>query len=106
MTKIRIFRRGKNYRGFEASDHAGYAEEGEDIVCAAVSVLTINAVNSIEYLAGDKVEEREDDGYLSCSFPEGLSKEGNLLMDSLILGLQSVERGYGKSFVNVEFEEV
>ena len=28
--------------------HAGYAEEGYDIICAAVSALTVNTINSIE----------------------------------------------------------
>ncbi len=106
MTTVKIFRKGVSYRGFEASDHTGYADLGEDIVCAAVSVLTINCANSIEYLAKDKVETEERDGYLSCRFPEGLSSEGILLMDSLVLGLESVERGYGKSYVDVKFEEV
>ena len=35
MTKITIFRnRDNEFLGFECLGHAGYAEEGEDIVCA------------------------------------------------------------------------
>ena len=49
MTKVTIFRNFKNECvGFDAFEHAGYAEEGEDIVCAAISVLTINTMNAIE----------------------------------------------------------
>ena len=33
--------------------HAGYAEEGQDIVCAAVSALIINTVNSLETFTDD-----------------------------------------------------
>ena len=36
------------YIGFQTSGHAGYAPEGQDIVCAAASVLTINTINAIE----------------------------------------------------------
>ncbi len=106
MTTVRIYQKNGSYQGFEADGHAGFAEEGEDIVCAAISVLTINTVNSIETLAKDKVEASEDDGNLTARFPDGLSHEGTLLMDSMILGLMSIENSYGRSFININTEEV
>ena len=33
--------------------HAGYAEPGQDIVCAAVSALVINTINAIEAFTED-----------------------------------------------------
>ena len=36
------------------SGHAGYDDIGKDIVCAAVSVLVINTLNSIERFTDDK----------------------------------------------------
>ena len=33
--------------GFDCLGHAGYAEEGEDIVCAGISALVINTINSL-----------------------------------------------------------
>lgn len=106
MTKVKIFRRDGRYLGFDADGHAGYDDYGKDVVCAAVSVLTINTVNSIEQLAHDKVETSEEDGHLNCSFPVELSDRGKLLMDSLVLGLRSIEESYGKSYLEVEIEEV
>ena len=35
-----------------------------------------------------------------------ISPESKLLMNSLILGLQNIERDYGKSYINVKFKEV
>ena len=46
--EIEIQRKNRQYRGFLCEGHAGYAQEGYDIICSAVSVLTVNAVNSIE----------------------------------------------------------
>lgn len=40
MTRITLFRSRSHAIGFEAEGHTGYAEEGSDIVCAAVSALT------------------------------------------------------------------
>ena len=42
MTKITIFRnQDQAFLGFDCLGHAGYAEEGEDIVCAGISALVI-----------------------------------------------------------------
>ena len=37
MTKIEFFNHDGRINGFAVSGHSGYAEEGSDIVCAAVS---------------------------------------------------------------------
>ena len=39
------------YLGFDAKGHAGYAEAGDDIVCAAASILMINTANALELYA-------------------------------------------------------
>lgn len=42
--------------GFIITGHAGYAEPGKDIVCAAVSALTQAFIASIEELTQDKIK--------------------------------------------------
>ena len=106
MITVRVFRKADDYSGFQVSGHAGYAESGFDIICAAVSVLTINTVNSIEILAGDMVEEKTEDGFLSCHFPEGLSDSGRILMRSMILGLKQIETDFEEPFLKVIISEV
>ena len=44
MITITVKKRNGNYLEFVSKGHAGYAEEGQDIVCAAVSVLVITAM--------------------------------------------------------------
>ena len=49
MTTVTIYRnKNKETVGFTTIGHAGYAQEGEDIVCAALSILIINTINSID----------------------------------------------------------
>ena len=48
------------YRGIVMEGHAGYAQEGEDIICAAVSALALNFFNSVETFTEDEFEGRED----------------------------------------------
>ena len=106
MITVKIFKRSDDFEGFQVSGHAGQAESGYDIICAAVSVLTVNTANSIETLTGDRIEDCEKDGFLSCRFPDGLSENGRLLMHSMILGLQQIEANYDEPYVKVVFSEV
>ena len=54
MTKVTFYQNSENQCvGFTSEDHAGYAQEGEDIVCAGISALVINTVNSIEDFTED-----------------------------------------------------
>ena len=106
MITVKIFKRSDDFEGFQVSGHAGYADSGYDIICAAVSVLTLNTANSIETLTGDRIEDYEEDGFLSFRFPDGLSENGRLLMRSMILGLQQIEANYDEPYVKVVFSEV
>ena len=88
--------------------HTGYADAGEDIVCAAISMLVINTINSLEALTDAKilVEAEEDSGLIDLKFQEDPEKDGILLMDSLILGLKGVVKQYGKQYLKLKFREV
>ncbi len=96
------------YKGFTCMGHAGFAGKGKDIVCASVSMLVINTFNSMERLAGEKMEVKENakTGFLHCTFPQKLSYEGKLFMDSMVLGLSETEKKYGKKYLTLNFEEV
>jgi len=48
MINIEIIRDGKLIKKLSVKGHANYAEEGKDIVCAAVSAITIGGANALE----------------------------------------------------------
>ncbi len=107
MITARLFQNSdKQYWGFQIDGHAGYAEEGEDIICAAVSVLALNTVNSIEALTkADPICSMED-GFLSCEIPDlrrpsQSYSDVTLLLDSLALGLRSITETYGTQYLHV-----
>ena len=95
-------------KGIEIKGHAGYGEYGQDIICAAVSSLALNMANSVEEFTEDHFEGSvsDDGGYFSFSFPDEISPESQLLMKSLILGLQNIQRDYGAEYINFRFREV
>lgn len=108
MTKITFYQREDgSFQGFDSLDHAGYDQEGQDIVCSAVSALVINFVNSLDQLTDDhyQVDVDEENAQINVVFTEELSVEGSLLLKSLILGLQSIEEEQ-EQYLDLIFEEV
>ena len=109
MTTITIYKSDKgSYKGFTCKGHAGYAMSGKDIVCAAISILVINTVNSLEELVHEEMELVNDEttGYIDCRFPNEISEHAKLLIDSMILGLESIVSQCGKKYLSLKFEEV
>ena len=98
----------EQYIGFECIGHAGYAEAGEDIVCAAVSALVINTINSVEQLVSDEFElvTEQESGRIDFSLKDGYSEKSLLLIQSLILGLQGIQKNYGTEYMMLIFKEV
>ena len=105
MIHVTVYKHSHQYKGFRCEGHAGFGQEGFDIVCAAVSVLTVNTVNSIEAFTEDSFSGQEGDGLISCMFRGSVSKETELLMDSMVLGLTSMKKNYD-NYMQLRFEEV
>ncbi len=106
MTTITITKSSDDeYRAVEVSGHAGFAYSGRDIVCAAVSVLTINTINSIDQLTSDVIFVTQDEkkGIISFEFEKEPSLEADLLLRSFELGVTSIFEQYGKKFLNIKF---
>lgn len=94
-------------RGIDCRGHAGFAPHGQDIICSAVSALTLNMANSVEAFTEDPFEgQAEEDGRFTFRFTGDISEGSKLLMDSLLLGLEGIRKAYGKEYINIRFQEV
>ena len=107
MTKVTILQNSeKECVGFDVFGHAGYAEEGEDIVCAAISVLVINTMNAIETYTDVHYTQDVSDGNISYRIKKP-NNETTLLLNTMILGLQSLEENeIYTDYIDLIFEEV
>ena len=106
MTTITITKSSDdNFKKIECKGHAGFADRGEDVVCAAVSVLTINLLNSVEKFTDDGIviEQDEKKGLIRLEFKDTPSPEADLLARSFELGVTSISEQYGKKFLNIKF---
>ena len=61
MTTITFYKTGGIYYGFEAKGHTGFAEAGEDILCSALSSMTMLIINAIEVSYASNVEYTIDE---------------------------------------------
>ncbi|RRD94875.1 ribosomal-processing cysteine protease Prp [Clostridiales bacterium COT073_COT-073] len=100
-----IEKSGDEYIGFVISGHAGYAPKGRDIVCAAVSMISIQTVNAVEALTTSKSAVEDQDGYLRFHL-QNSTPEAQLLLKSYDLGLQMILQEYGNEYIHIEYKEV
>lgn len=92
MIRIEVKKQNRDIIGFEVKGHAGSDEYGKDIVCAAVSVLTINCINSIEKFTEDTftTESDENTGRICFSLDKIPSPPCRILLESWYLGVSEI----------------
>ncbi len=79
---------------FLITGHAGSGEYGRDVVCAAVSALAINFVNSVESLCGVELSYQARDGLMDV---EVMGDELiQWLAQSLRVGLTGIAKEHAK----------
>ena len=61
MTRCEFFTENDRITGFSISGHSGYAEAGQDIVCAAISAVVTMAEATINDVCGAKAKVRVKD---------------------------------------------
>ena len=98
MIQVIVKKQNGNITGFHMEGHAGYADRGSDIVCASISVLAINCVNSIEEFSEGMDEER---GMISFDLTGEISEKTQLLLQSMLLGIEHIAEEYGKKYVQI-----
>ncbi|MBM7556194.1 ribosomal-processing cysteine protease Prp [Halanaerobacter jeridensis] len=96
MIKIKIKRKQGNIVHFSAEGHAEYAEQGQDIICAAVSaILQTAAFGLINYLEL-RPEISTQDGWLSCRLSSEVAqdKEVQAILGAMLAGLRETVQEY------------
>ncbi|MBO4863021.1 MAG: ribosomal-processing cysteine protease Prp [Eubacterium sp.] len=107
MIKVCFYSKNNTYFGFKIVGHADYGCCGKDVVCAGVSALVINTVNSIEKFTEDSTcTEEFESGLVKFKIMGDVSNESKLLLRSLRLGLCSIYEEYGDKYIQIFFREV
>ncbi len=98
MTFVTVGRDATGFiRSLKASGHTGYAEAGEDIVCAAVSALTQTAAMAVEeYGVSTRIDEQTAE--LTIELTKSLSMQEmhdvQVILGAIVQGLQATQYQY------------
>ena len=84
--------------GFSVSGHSGYAEAGQDIVCAAISAVVAMAEATINDVCGAKAKVRvkEADARITLTLPASCDEEESVqaVLAGLLLYLCNLRDEY------------
>ena len=89
MTTVTFLTEGSRITGFDAAGHSGYASEGEDIVCAAIT----STVRLIECTLNDvmgicaAVKVNENTATISLRLPGSLGEAAENTCQTLLTGM-------------------
>ncbi len=93
--------------GFSISGHSGYAEEGSDIVCAAISAVTAMVEATVNEVCGAKAKVRvkEADARITLTLPTVCDEEESVqaILAGMMLYLCNLRDEYPE---NLEVLEV
>jgi len=122
MITVKVVRDNtRKVTGVFVSGHAGYAEEGSDIVCAGASTLVYTLANSLERICGidteysTRIAEDMGDGDVSAEIvipegrfrDEGAADRAQVIMETIVLGFISLAASVnrdGKMYLKVSEE--
>ena len=100
MTTVTFHSAQGRIDGFVVEGHSWYAEEGSDIVCAAISAAvgftecTINEVLGL----GAPVKAQEKDARISLKLPNGLGEENEYTCQNLLTGMMVYLQAMGSEY--------
>ncbi len=86
---------------FTVKGHAGYAEAGEDVVCAAVSSAAYMAANTVTEILGLPAKAKAEEGYME--FAVTGSREAANIVKGLQLQLTQLAAQYPE-FIQITTE--
>lgn len=108
MIKAHFYNKEKSVCGFNISGHAGYADSGEDIVCASVSSavqMAANTVTEIIHLKATVSDEKGTISFMIDDFKDKNYSEAVKVLEGLRLHLTILSNQFQET-IRIEDSEV
>lgn len=103
MITVRFLKSGELYRSFTVSGHAGYADRGRDIVCAAVTASVQLMINTAVDVMGISAQTTVEENRIAFS-PHTGAPAAQQLMEGLYRHLLLLSEDYPQN-VRIEVSE-
>ncbi len=113
MTRVIFYKSNGIYYGFDVQGHTGLADAGEDILCAAISSMTMLVINALEssYHSSVNYTVDDEDAHITLVSPDALGDEDTCvsfavrgLIEAYCEQLIALEEDYG-DFLSVDVVE-
>lgn len=106
MTRVEISRKSGHIVRVYVNGHTGYAEEGEDIVCASLSSIVQTALLGLLRVAGIQPEYviEEQNATLEIKLPTLSDEDRNnadMILETMLCGIADLYEGYS-DFIDLE----
>jgi len=100
MVIVEIYRSNGTITGYSVRGHAGFSPRGEDIVCAAVSMLAQTTMLGLARYIDGLAYKVDESGILRCSLPKGLSQtqliQTEAILETMTAGFRNLQRDYSQ----------
>lgn len=95
MVNVTYTEQKGKFKELEISGHADSSPiEGHDLVCAAVSSISIGALNALEQV--DVFDIKIEDGYISLKTSKNISRHDAIVIETMLIQLATIEDSYGE----------
>lgn len=99
MIRVTIHAESNLIDSFKVEGHAGYAKEGYDVVCSAVSAITQTAVLGLKAVLNRKIDYLAKEGFLSCKLVP--DSDTQIILVTMLEGLKDIKRQYPR-YLNIK----
>ncbi len=105
MITVTFYKSADLIYGFKVSGHSDYSDEGNDIVCAAVSSATFMTANTITEIQHIKADVTDGDGLINLTMPPDEADKASDVLSGFELHLTALSEQY-KKYIKVKYSEV
>ena len=103
MIDVTLLIKKEKRLGFAIKGHANFDQHGYDIVCAAVSILSYTAVNTLDYYETD-FDFFDDENEMKVSLKNS-NEKSQIILNNFEIGIKTLLTNYNE-YVNLNYREV
>ena len=103
MIDVTLLIKKEKRLGFAIKGHANFDQHGYDIVCAAVSILSYTAVNTLDYYEID-FDFFDDENKMKVSLKNS-NEKSEIILNNFEIGIKTLLTNYNE-YVNLNYREV
>ena len=103
MIDVTLLIKNEKRLGFAIKGHANFDQHGYDIVCAAVSILSYTAVNTLDYYEID-FDFFDDENEMKVSLKNS-NEKSEIILNDFEIGIKTLLTNYNE-YVNLNDREV